>query len=220
MKRAQRQLQRFPPPGLLVVMVLVLVVAVVVSRSLVGGLVTPSTAVSNRLFKHYKVTASLSPVNVSTLSSLDVIQPAVIHSCANNTILKLVLVSISQRHIWACNENTTAYDSPVITGMAFLAADLTPTGNYHVFGKQTNLVLKGSDSTGSWNDYVHYWMPFLDNRYGTYGFHDATWRDNSAFGAVSPDSSAASHGCVELPLTTAAWLYDWAPVGTTVTIVS
>ncbi|MGH7194071.1 MAG: L,D-transpeptidase family protein, partial [Candidatus Saccharimonadales bacterium] len=54
----------------------------------------------------------------------------------------------------------------------------------------------------------------------TYGFHDATWRPNSEFGKVSPDSSNASHGCVELPLSTAAWLYGWAGIGTTVRIES
>jgi lipoprotein-anchoring transpeptidase ErfK/SrfK len=63
-------------------------------------------------------------------------------------------------------------------------------------------------------------MPFLNNQHGTYGFHDATWRPDNEFGTVSPDSSEASHGCVELPLATSAWLYAWAPVGTTVTIQS
>jgi lipoprotein-anchoring transpeptidase ErfK/SrfK len=63
-------------------------------------------------------------------------------------------------------------------------------------------------------------MPFLDNQYGTYGFHDATWRKDSEFGKVDPNSADASHGCVELPLATAKWLYSWAPVGTAVTIES
>jgi lipoprotein-anchoring transpeptidase ErfK/SrfK len=63
-------------------------------------------------------------------------------------------------------------------------------------------------------------MPFLENQYGSYGFHDATWRSASDFGNISPDSSDASHGCVELPLATAKWLYSWAAIGTTVTIKS
>jgi len=140
--------------------------------------------------------------------------------CASNTLSQLVLVSISQRHLWACQGSQSVYDSPVVTGMEFLAADLTPTGTYHIYGKETDLTLTGSDSTGSWSDPVSYWMPFLHNQYGSYGFHDATWRPNSAFGNISPDSSDASHGCVELPLATAAWLYNWTYVGTTVTIES
>ena len=147
-------------------------------------------------------------------------KPVTPSSCVDNTLSQLVLVSISQRHLWACNGTTQLYDSAVVTGMENLAADLTPTGTYHIYGKHTNLYLKGSDSTGSWNDYVNYWMPFLDNQYGQYGFHDATWRADSAFGNISPDSSDASHGCVELPLATAKWLYNWALVGTTVTIIS
>ncbi|HVX24636.1 MAG TPA: L,D-transpeptidase [Candidatus Saccharimonadales bacterium] len=146
-------------------------------------------------------------------------KPAVNH-CAKNTRSKLALIDISQRHLWACEHGQTVYDSPVITGMAFLAADLTPTGTYKVYAKETDQTLTGSDSTGSWNDYVYYWMPFLENQYGIYGFHDATWRDDSAFGHVSPNSKNASHGCVELPLATAKWLYAWAKVGTTVKIQS
>jgi lipoprotein-anchoring transpeptidase ErfK/SrfK len=63
-------------------------------------------------------------------------------------------------------------------------------------------------------------MPFLDNQYGTYGFHDATWRKASEFGNISPTSQEASHGCIELPLASQKWLYNWAPVGTTVTVES
>lgn len=142
------------------------------------------------------------------------------NACASNTLGQLVLVSINQRHLWACSGTTTLYDSPVVTGIASLAADATPTGTYRIYAKQTNLHLTGSDSTGSWDDYVHYWMPFLDNQYGQYGFHDATWRPNSTFGNISPDSHNGSHGCVECPLATAQWLYGWVRVGTTVKIAS
>ncbi len=99
-------------------------------------------------------------------------------------------------------------------------ADLTPTGTYHIYAKETDVYLKGSDSTGSWDDYVYYWMPFLDNQYGIYGFHDATWRSANAFGNIDPYSNNASHGCVEMPLATAKWLYGWSSIGTTVTIES
>ncbi len=130
------------------------------------------------------------------------------------------MVSIGQRHMWACQAGQSVYDSPVITGIAYLAADTTPTGTYHIYAKETNVTLTGSDSTGSWSDPVSYWMPFLYNQYGTYGFHDASWRPATAFGNISPDSANASHGCVELPLATAKWLFDWSRIGTTLTIES
>jgi lipoprotein-anchoring transpeptidase ErfK/SrfK len=55
-------------------------------------------------------------------------------------------------------------------------------------------------------------MPFD----GPYGFHDAPWQ---TFPFGSPDyATQGSHGCVHLPENEAAWVYNWAPVGTTVTI--
>jgi hypothetical protein len=138
--------------------------------------------------------------------------------CTGNTLSEVVIVSISERHLWACDASTVAYDSPVVTGMEMYPADLTPPGTYHVYAKETDLTLKGCDTTGCWNDFVNYWMPWLDNQYGQYGFHDATWRPANAFGNISPDSTDASHGCVELPLATAKWLFNWVQIGTTVTI--
>jgi len=140
--------------------------------------------------------------------------------CAGNALSHFILVSISQRHMWDCELDKQVYDSSVITGMEFLPADLTPTGTYKIYSKQTNLHLRGSDSTGSWDDPVSYWLPFLSNKYGIYGFHDATWRADSDFGNISPDSKQASHGCVELPLNAAKWLYGWSSIGTTLTIQS
>lgn len=146
--------------------------------------------------------------------------PASSNVCQGNTLPQVVIVSISSRTLWACEASRMVYSSPVVTGMETLPADLTPVGTYQVQSKQANLFLDGSDTTGSWHDYVHYWMPFLVNQYGTYGFHDAMWRNESDFGNIDPYTSKASHGCVELPLKTAAWLYGWASVGMTVTIKS
>jgi hypothetical protein len=138
--------------------------------------------------------------------------------CKDNSLDKKIIVSISERHLWACEYHKVAYNTPVITGMEFLPADLTPPGTYKIYAKQTNVTLTGQDSTGKWSDPVYYWMPVLDNQYGTYGFHDATWRPNTAFGNVDPNSKDASHGCVELPLGASQWLYNWAQVGTEATI--
>jgi lipoprotein-anchoring transpeptidase ErfK/SrfK len=156
----------------------------------------------------------------ATPAPAPVAAPVATTPCTGNTLDERIVVSISQRHLWACDQGASAYDSPVVTGISYLAADLTPTGTYHIYEKETDQDLVGSDSTGSWNDFVYYWMPFLHNQYGTYGLHDATWRDPSAFGNISPDSADASHGCVEMPLATAKWIYNWSYIGTTVTIES
>jgi hypothetical protein len=141
-----------------------------------------------------------------------------VNHCSDNTDDKLIKIGINERHLWACEGSKQVYDTPVITGLRGHAETETPLGTYHIYAKQTNTTLTGTDSRGTWKDPVYYWMPFLDNQYGTYGFHDATWRNNSAFGSVNPDSEQASHGCVELPLAASKWLYEWAPVNTTVTV--
>lgn len=162
-----------------------------------------------------KVTQSMRQNDSSGLPAAVAPKPTV---CSSNTLPKKVVVSISKRHMWACSSSHMAYDSPVVTGVEYLAADRTPVGTYTIYAKETNQDLTGCDSLGCWNDPVSYWMPWLSNQYGIYGFHDATWRKPGDFGNIDPNSSNASHGCVELPLSTAKWLYNWAQVGTTVTI--
>jgi lipoprotein-anchoring transpeptidase ErfK/SrfK len=140
-------------------------------------------------------------------------------ACAGNTLAQVLIVSISARHLWACADSSQLYDTAVITGDINVPADVTPIGTYYIYSKQTDTHLIGSDSRGSWNDYVNYWMPFYDSpAYGIFGLHDATWRTAQDFGNISPDSDDASHGCVELPLAAAAWIYNWSVVGTTVKI--
>ena len=140
--------------------------------------------------------------------------------CKSNIYSKLIIVSINRRHLWACNESSLAYDSTIITGNENLSSDATPIGNYKIYNKLTSQDLIGSNSNTSWNDHVNYWLPFLQNQYGEYGFHDATWRNSNEFGNVSPYTSQASHGCIELPLTTAAWIYNWASIDTNISIIN
>lgn len=127
--------------------------------------------------------------------------------CANNTASQLVVVSISQQHMWACQGYNQVYDSTVTTG-AYLAGTPTPTGTWHIYSKQTNVVLRGP----TWNDPVSYWLPF----YSDYGFHDASWQ-TFPFGDPAY-ASQGSHGCVHLPTPAMAWLYSWSHIGTAVTI--
>lgn len=172
------------------------------------------------LWRHSSAQKALSAEKPSPVVQKTVTAAPKPNECLSNGPGKEIIVSISQRHLWACAGTTQAYESAVITGMENVPADLTPVGTYHVYGKQTNHTLQGCDPISCWNDFVYYWMPFLNNQYGVYGFHDATWRKAGDFGNISPYSSNASRGCVELPLATAKWLYSWAAPGTTVSIVS
>jgi lipoprotein-anchoring transpeptidase ErfK/SrfK len=136
-------------------------------------------------------------------------------SCAQNPAgRQLVIVSISQQHLWACSGTSQVYDTAITSGAYLVAGDATPTGTWHIYAKETNQVLKGCDANGCWNDPVNYWMPF----YSDYGFHDAPWQ-TFAYGSAQY-ASDGSHGCVHLPAAAMAWLYGWAAVGTTVTVNS
>ncbi len=205
---------RLIPRKLLVVLLVVAAAAVVPLVRGIGG-VKPAADVSRA---SQSQSSKSSPSGPSAAAATVAAPSKAANKCAGNSLNKLVLVSISQRKLWACSGDSTVYTSPVITGNTNYEATLTPAGTYHIYQKHTDTVLTGTDITGSWKDPVSYWMPFLSNQYGVYGFHDATWRSPNEFGKVSPSSSDASHGCVELPLATAKWIYGWAPVGTTVTI--
>jgi lipoprotein-anchoring transpeptidase ErfK/SrfK len=163
-----------------------------------------------------KTVASVSNAKQQTPSTTVKAAP---NDCASNTLSQNLIVSINAQHLWACDNTTLEYDTAVITG-AEPVNDGTPIGTYQIYAKYTNQVLKGCDTTGCWSDPVSYWMPFLEGSDGPYGLHDATWRTASQFGNISPESDNGSHGCVELPLAAATWIYNWASVGTTVTIES
>ncbi len=145
---------------------------------------------------------------------------SLVNNCAGNNLAKFVKVSVSRRKLWACTNDKLVYSSPVITGISTHPDTSTPLGTYKIQSKSQNINLTGSDSVSSWDDPVKYWMPFLTNNFGTYGFHDATWRNNNSFGNVDSASNNASHGCIELPLSTANWLYSWLDINSTVTVTT
>jgi hypothetical protein len=125
----------------------------------------------------------------------------------------LLLVSVSEQSMWACDGPTPAGESRVTTASAALG-EITPTGTWHLEVKATDVDLRGCAFDGCWDDFVNYWMAWN----GPYGFHDATWQTfpfgNSAY------ATDGSHGCAHLPLAVARWMYAWAPIGTTVTIAA
>ncbi len=81
----------------------------------------------------------------------------------------------------------------------------TPTvvGRYRIYVKYEATLMSGDD----------YYLPNVPHTmyfYQGYGLHGAYWHNN--FGRPM------SHGCVNLPLPEAEWLYNWASVGTVVNI--
>jgi lipoprotein-anchoring transpeptidase ErfK/SrfK len=127
--------------------------------------------------------------------------------CTANTAPRLILVSITDQRVWMCQNKIQVYSTRVTTG-AVNVGDSTPVGTWQIQSRETYRYLVGP----GYRDFVHYWMP-LD---GDFGFHDAPWQTMPCGAPGYTDNG--SHGCVHLPATAMAWLYDWAPNGTTVTI--
>lgn len=94
----------------------------------------------------------------------------------------------------------------VVTGN-YGTAD-TPTGTYYINNMARNVSLVGEDYVS----YVDYWIAFIG---GSYGIHDASWRDEFGGNIYKGDGS---HGCVNTPYWAVKKIYNHADVGTPVVI--
>ncbi len=105
------------------------------------------------------------------------------------------------------NQSVYAYEGDTVVN-SFLASTgtwLTPTvtGQYKVYIKYRYANMSGP---GYFLPDVPYVMYF----YGSYGIHGTYWHNN--FG------TPMSHGCVNLSIPDAGWLFGWASVGTLVNV--
>jgi L,D-transpeptidase catalytic domain len=135
---------------------------------------------------------------------------------------KEILISISHQWMWVYDSGSEVYNSPVMTGRPALP---TPTGTYHVF-----LKLHPTTFYSPWPYGSPYWYPPTYINYalewdaGGFFLHDASW--HSVYGPgtnlwhYDPQFGWqwGTHGCIAMPLSSAAWLYYWAPIGTLVQV--
>lgn len=111
------------------------------------------------------------------------------------------------------NKTVTAYvgDTPVWGPRSMVdgkEGNETPTGTYDIY-----LRYDRQDMTNAAfypEDHPKYYyiedVPWVQYFHHGYGFHGAPWR--SSFGY------SGSHGCINMPVSDAKWLYDWASIGT------
>ena len=119
-----------------------------------------------------------------------------------------VEINLNEQHMYYYKEGSCVLDSRVVSGNVS-KHNTTPTGLFFIYAKQRDRVLHGENN--SYNTEVKYWMPFD----GGVGLHDAWWRSN--FGG-SIYLEHGSHGCVNLPSSVAAELFDMVSVGTPVIV--
>ena len=125
-------------------------------------------------------------------------------------------VDIPAQHMWYVVNGAVQLETDVVTGLPTPERE-TPTGVYSILEMKKDKVLTGTidPSTGKpiYQTQVAYWMRVT---WTGIGFHDAIWQ--SAFGGNRYQTSAGSHGCINMPLDQAASLYGMLSMGTPVII--
>lgn len=120
-------------------------------------------------------------------------------------------VDLTNQQMYFVQNGQVVLQSGIVTGNPN-KGNATPQGVYSLAYKAKDQVLRGTkkpDGTYEYETPVKYWMPFN----GGIGFHDANWQ--SSFGG-SRYQTNGSHGCVNLPPSVAAQLYDLISAGTPV----
>jgi lipoprotein-anchoring transpeptidase ErfK/SrfK len=109
-------------------------------------------------------------------------------------------VDLTRQMVYAFEGNTVINSFLVSTGTWQYP---TVTGQYHVYIKYRSTTMSGP---GYSLPNVPYTMYF----YKSYGIHGTYWHNN--FG------TPMSHGCVNLTIPDAEWLYNWSSIGTLVNV--
>jgi LysM repeat protein len=113
---------------------------------------------------------------------------------------KWIDVSLANQSLVAYEGQRPVYWATVSTGLP-----RTPTikGRFRIYVK-----LRSTRMSGPGYSYPN--VPYVMYFYQGYGTHGTYWHNN--FG------QPMSHGCVNMTISDAQWLYNWAPVGTLVVV--
>jgi lipoprotein-anchoring transpeptidase ErfK/SrfK len=112
-----------------------------------------------------------------------------------------VEINLTAQRLFVIKDGAKVFESDIVTGN-ISKGNGTPAGVFGVTYATRDAVLKGDN----YESHVNYWMPFN----GNIGMHDATWRNK--FGGVIYKTSG-SHGCVNLPLSSAQTVFGYVSKG-------
>lgn len=119
---------------------------------------------------------------------------------------KGIVVDLSEQWLYAYEGEQQVFSAPVSTGRDGYN---TPVGRFAIYHKVRSQTMSGCLGGECWS------VPNVPNAMyivGGVALHGAYWHNQFGSGV------RRSHGCINLPLKSAAWLYDWAPAGTPVTV--
>lgn len=115
-------------------------------------------------------------------------------------------VNLSTQWLTAYEGDLAVYHAPIATGRDGFN---TPAGDFAIYDKLPMQTMQGSVQGESW--YVPD-VPSVMYVFGGVALHGTYW--HNAFGT----GIRMSHGCINLGMDDAAWVYQWADIGTTVSI--
>lgn len=115
-------------------------------------------------------------------------------------------VNLSTQWLTAYENGIAVYYAPVATGRDGFN---TPAGDFAIYDKLPMQTMQGSIGGESW--YVPD-IPWVMYVVGGVALHGTYW--HNAFGS----GVRMSHGCINLGMDDAEWLYGWADIGTTVSV--
>jgi len=116
---------------------------------------------------------------------------------------KHIYVDLSTQKLYAYDGDTKYMQTYIYSGKW----DPTPVGNFHIWEKLIATRMKGGSGADAY-DLPN--VPYVMYFYEDFGLHGAYWHDN--FGHMM------SHGCINERFVDAKTLYEWADVGTAVSI--
>jgi lipoprotein-anchoring transpeptidase ErfK/SrfK len=122
---------------------------------------------------------------------------------------KEVVVSLGAQELWAYEGDSVILATFVSTGTAETPEVATPIGQYHITVKLPVETMEGTVNGEPYRvENVPFVMYFTDEGHALHGTY---WHNNFGY--------PMSHGCVNLPMDVAEWMFRWAPEGTAVTVI-
>jgi hypothetical protein len=115
-------------------------------------------------------------------------------------------VNLATQWLTAYEDDTPVLQAPVATGRPGFS---TPTGTFAIYRKTPKRTMAGVIGDERWYEPNVPWVQYV---VGGVALHGTYWHDKWGTGF------RPSHGCINLNIDDAQWLYDWASIGTTVNI--
>lgn len=123
---------------------------------------------------------------------------------------KWIDVNLADKTVTAYVGNEVVWGPrPIVDGKA---GNETVTGTYEIYLRyeKQDMTNAASYPEGHPKHYYNPDVPWVQYFHRGYGFHGAPWRDSFGY--------SGSHGCINMPVHEAKWLYGWAGEGTRVEV--